>query len=114
MCIGWWMKASPNCGGSPPACTAPTATCATASRCRPCSRSIGGGRLRHLPGFGRVIGVDYGLRSPTKEDAALGAIKAIQTPAWKECQDDLMRYAETAGIPRDTSWHRLTRNRSTG
>jgi excinuclease ABC subunit A len=27
----------------------------------------------------------------------------MQTPAWKECQDDLMRHAEAAGIPRDTA-----------
>jgi len=60
-------------------------------------------------GFGRVIGVDYGLVIPDeKKTLRSGAIKAIQTPAWKECQDDLMRHAETAGIPRDTSWHRLT------
>jgi excinuclease ABC subunit A len=60
-------------------------------------------------GFGRVIGVDYGLVIP---DARLtlraGAIKPFQTPAWQECQDDLMRHAETAGIPRDTAWSKLT------
>ncbi|MFP3741001.1 hypothetical protein, partial [Burkholderia sp. SIMBA_019] len=37
-----------------------------------------------------------------------GAIKPLQTPAWKECQDDLMRYAAKAGIPRDTAWSELT------
>jgi excinuclease ABC subunit A len=37
-----------------------------------------------------------------------GAIKTIQTPAWKEAQDDLMRHAEAAGIPRDTPWYKLT------
>ncbi|RYF32313.1 MAG: excinuclease ABC subunit UvrA, partial [Comamonadaceae bacterium] len=31
-----------------------------------------------------------------------------QTPAWKEAQDDLMRHAEAAGIPRDTPWAKLT------
>jgi excinuclease ABC subunit A len=60
-------------------------------------------------GFGRVIGVDYGLVIPDeKKTLRTGAIKAIQTPAWQECQDDLMRHAETAGIPRDTPWYRLT------
>ena len=60
-------------------------------------------------GFGRVIGVDYGLVIPNdKLSLRGGAIKTIQTPAWQECQDDLMRYAETAGIPRDTPWHKLT------
>ena len=60
-------------------------------------------------GFGRVIGVDYGLVIPNdKLTLRNGAIKVFQTPAWKECQDDLMRHAETAGIPRDTPWSKLT------
>ncbi|MDB5871415.1 MAG: uvrA2 [Ramlibacter sp.] len=60
-------------------------------------------------GFGRVIGVDYGLVIPNdKLTLRAGAIKTIQTPAWSECQDDLMRHAETAGIPRDTPWYKLT------
>jgi excinuclease ABC subunit A len=60
-------------------------------------------------GFGRVIGVDWGLVIPNdKLTLRAGAIKTIQTPAWSECQDDLMRHAETAGIPRDTPWYKLT------
>ena len=60
-------------------------------------------------GFGRVIGVDYGLVIPNEKlTLRAGAIKPMQTPAWKECQDDLMRHAETAGIPRDTPWNKLT------
>ncbi len=60
-------------------------------------------------GFGRVIGVDYGLVIPNdKLTLRSGAIKTMQTPAWKEAQDDLMRHAETAGIPRDTPWYKLT------
>ncbi|MFM8865928.1 MAG: excinuclease ABC subunit UvrA [Limnohabitans sp.] len=60
-------------------------------------------------GFGRVIGVDWGLVIPNdKLTLRAGAIKTIQTPAWQECQDDLMRHAETAGIPRDTPWAKLT------
>ncbi len=60
-------------------------------------------------GFGRVIGVDYGLVIPNdKLTLRGGAIKPLQTPAWKECQDDLMRHAEAAGIPRDTPWNKLT------
>jgi excinuclease ABC subunit A len=60
-------------------------------------------------GFGRVIGVDYGLVIPNdKLTLRMGAIKPMQTPAWQECQDDLMRHAETAGIPRDTPWYKLT------
>ena len=60
-------------------------------------------------GFGRVIGVDYGLVIPNdKLTLRAGAIKTIQTPAWKECQDDLMRHAEAEGIPRDTPWYKLS------
>jgi excinuclease ABC subunit A len=60
-------------------------------------------------GFGRVIGVDYGLVIPNdKLTLRAGAIKPMQTPAWAECQDDLMRHAEAAGIPRDTPWYKLT------
>ncbi|WP_048439587.1 excinuclease ABC subunit UvrA [Caenimonas sp. SL110] len=60
-------------------------------------------------GFGRVIGVDYGLVIPNdKLTLRAGAIKTIQTPAWAEAQDDLMRHAEAAGIPRDTPWYKLT------
>jgi len=59
-------------------------------------------------GFGRVIGVDYGLVIPNdKLTLRAGAIKPIQTPAWAEAQDDLMRHAEAEGIPRDTPWNKL-------
>jgi excinuclease ABC subunit A len=60
-------------------------------------------------GFGRVIGVDYGLVIPNdKLTLRAGAVKVMQTPAWKEAQDDLMRHAEASGIPRDTPWYKLT------
>ena len=60
-------------------------------------------------GFGRVIGVDWGLVIPDERlTLRAGAVKPIQTPAWRECQDDLMRHAEGAGIPRDTPWGKLT------
>ncbi|MBT3068132.1 excinuclease ABC subunit UvrA [Rhodoferax sp. U11-2br] len=60
-------------------------------------------------GFGRVIGVDYGLVIPNdKLTLRSGAIKPFQTPAWAECQDDLMRHAEIHGIPRDTAWNKLS------
>ena len=65
-------------------------------------------------GFGRVIGVDYGLVIPNdKLTLRMGAIKPMQTPAWQECQDDLMKHAETAGIPRDTPWYKLTQEQQT-
>ena len=60
-------------------------------------------------GFGRVIGVDWGLVVPDhRKTLRNGAIKTLQTPAWKDCQDDLLKYAGEAGIPRDTAWTNLT------
>ncbi|MBQ0945193.1 excinuclease ABC subunit UvrA [Ideonella sp. 4Y16] len=60
-------------------------------------------------GFGRVIGVDFGLVIPDhRKTLRNGAIKPMQTPAWQECQDDLVKYAGEAGIPRDTAWNQLT------
>ncbi|EED69615.1 excinuclease ABC subunit UvrA [Comamonas testosteroni] len=60
-------------------------------------------------GFGRVIGVDWGLVIPNEKlTLRTGVIKPIQTPAWKEIQDDLMRHSEAEGIPRDTAWSKLT------
>jgi len=60
-------------------------------------------------GFGRVIGIDWSLVIPDeKRTLRAGAIKTIQTPAWQECQDDLMRHAEAAGIARDTPWCRMS------
>ena len=60
-------------------------------------------------GFGRVIGVDWGLVIPDpKKTLRGGAIKTLQTPAWQENQEDLMRHAGEAGIPRDTPWSQLS------
>ncbi len=67
------------------------------------------GACEKCKGFGRVIGVDMALVIPdAKRTLRAGAVKPMQTPAWSECQDDLMRHAEAAGIPRDTPWDRLT------
>ncbi|MBE0548955.1 MAG: excinuclease ABC subunit UvrA, partial [Rubrivivax sp.] len=60
-------------------------------------------------GFGRVIGVDLGLVIPDQRKTLRnGAIKPMQTPAWADCQSDLLKYAGEAGIPRDTPWLHLT------
>jgi excinuclease ABC subunit A len=60
-------------------------------------------------GFGRVIGVDYGLVIP---DGTLslrgGAIKPWQTESYKECQADLLKFARRRSIPIDTPWRDLT------
>jgi excinuclease ABC subunit A len=60
-------------------------------------------------GFGRSIGVDYGLVIP---DTALtlrqGAIKPWQTESYKECQTDLLKFARKRAIPMDTAWRDLS------
>ena len=60
-------------------------------------------------GFGRVIGVDLGLVIPDQRKTLRnGVIKPLQTPAWADCQSDLLKYAGEAGIPRDTAWSQLS------
>ena len=60
-------------------------------------------------GFGRVIGIDYGLVVPDSgKSIAGGVIRPWQTPSYKECQDDLLRFAKKRGIPLDTPWRDLS------
>ncbi|HUY84800.1 MAG TPA: excinuclease ABC subunit UvrA, partial [Steroidobacteraceae bacterium] len=60
-------------------------------------------------GFGRVIGVDYGLVIPDDTRSLRdGAIKPWQTQAYAECQTDLLRFARKRGIPIDAAWRDLT------
>ena len=62
-------------------------------------------------GFGRVIGVDWGLVIPDpKKTLAQGAFKPWQTPAWTECQKDLERHAKRHGVPLDVPWNKLAEN----
>ncbi len=59
-------------------------------------------------GFGRVIGIDYGLVIPDPSlSLAAGAIRPWQTEAYRECQDDLLRYARRRGVPVDLPWRDL-------
>ena len=60
-------------------------------------------------GFGRVIGLDFGLVVPDESKSLRdGAVKPWQTPSNKECQDDLMKYARLRGIPVDKPWRELS------
>ena len=60
-------------------------------------------------GFGRVIGIDYGLIVPDESKSLRqGAVRPWQTPSYSECQDDLEQYAKKRGIPLDTPWRELT------
>src|SRR5579859_5218284 len=59
-------------------------------------------------GFGRTIGIDYGLVIPDESKSLRGgAIKPWQTKSYKECQDDLIRFAKKRGVPIDTPWREL-------
>ena len=60
-------------------------------------------------GFGRSIGVDYGLVIPdTSLSLREGAVKPWQTASYEECQTDLLKFARKRSIPTDTSWRDLT------
>jgi len=60
-------------------------------------------------GFGRIIGVDWGLVIPDERKSLKdGAIKAIQTPSYDEIQKDLLKFAKKNGISVSTPWAELT------
>ena len=60
-------------------------------------------------GFGRVIGVDFGLVVPDESKSlADGAVRPWQTASFKECQDDLQKYAKKRGIPMAVAWRDLS------
>src|SRR5258708_1336065 len=60
-------------------------------------------------GFGRVIGVDFGLVVPNESKTLReGAIRPWQSPSFKECQDDLEKYAKKRKIPLDTPFRELS------
>jgi excinuclease ABC subunit A len=60
-------------------------------------------------GFGRVIGLDYGLVVPDESKTLReGAVKPWQSASYRECQDDLVKYAKKRGVPLDRPWRTLT------
>jgi excinuclease ABC subunit A len=60
-------------------------------------------------GFGRIIGIDYGLVVPDEtKSLSGGAVKPWQTKSYKECQDDLVKFAKKRDIPLDTPWYMLS------
>lgn len=60
-------------------------------------------------GFGRVIGVDPGLVVPDHgKTLAEGAVRPWQTESYRECQQDMVRFAKRAGVPLDVPWRALT------
>ena len=60
-------------------------------------------------GFGRVIGLDFGLVLPDESKSIKdGAIKPWQTPAFNECQTDIEKYAKKRGVPLDVPFNKLS------
>jgi excinuclease ABC subunit A len=60
-------------------------------------------------GFGRVIGVDYDLVVPDPTRTLRGgAVRPWQSESYRECQDDLVRFARKRGVPLDTPWGELS------
>jgi excinuclease ABC subunit A len=56
-------------------------------------------------GFGRVIGVDYGLVIPDESKTLRGgAIRPWQTQSYRECQDDMEKMARKYALPLDVPW----------
>ena len=59
-------------------------------------------------GFGRVIGIDWGLVIPDESKTLSGgAVKPWQTESYKESQDDLAKMARKRGIRMDVPWNKL-------
>ena len=59
-------------------------------------------------GFGRVMGIDYGLVVPDETKTLReGAIKPWQTTSYKECQTEMEQYAPAAGVRLDVPWRDL-------
>jgi excinuclease ABC subunit A len=60
-------------------------------------------------GFGRTIGIDFGLIVPDESKTLReGAVRCWQTESYRECQDDLMKFARKRGIPVDVPWRDLS------
>lgn len=67
------------------------------------------GACEKCRGFGRVIGVDYSLVIPdTSKSLQGGAIRPWQTESYRECQDDLIRFAKKRSVPINKPWRDLS------
>jgi len=60
-------------------------------------------------GFGRVIGIDYGLIVPDESKTLReGAIRPWQSPSFHDCQDDIEKYAKKRSVPLDVPFRDLS------
>ena len=59
-------------------------------------------------GFGRTMGIDYGLVVPDESKTlGEGAIRPWLSKSYRQCQRDLVRYARRRGVPLDVPWREL-------
>ena len=66
------------------------------------------GACETCKGFGRTMAIDPNLVIPDpRVTIKAGCIKPMQSPAYKECQDDLERYCKRAGIDVNLPWQKL-------
>jgi excinuclease ABC subunit A len=66
------------------------------------------GACESCRGFGRTIGIDYGLVIPDESRSLRGgAVKPWQTKSYAECQEDMEKFAKKRGIPLDVPWREL-------
>lgn len=63
------------------------------------------GACQTCRGFGRIIGLNPDLIIPDHRlTLAQGAIKPFESPSFRECREDLIRFAEDRGVDTDTPW----------
>ncbi len=68
------------------------------------------GACESCRGFGRIIGVDFGLVVPDESKTlAEGAVRPWQTPSFSECQVDLQKHAKKKKIRLDVPWSKLNK-----
>ncbi len=90
--------------------------------CPDCDRSYGAatpsrfsfnspiGACETCRGFGRRIGIDYGLVIPDENKTLReGAVRPWQSESYKECQEDLEKHAKKRGVNLDRPWRELSR-----
>ena len=67
------------------------------------------GACESCRGFGRTMGIDYGLVIPDESKSLrAGAIRPWQTKSNAECQEDLLKFAKKRGIALDRPWRELS------
>ena len=72
------------------------------------------GACESCRGFGRAISIDYDLVIPDGTlTLAEGAVKPWQSKSYKECQEDMMRFARKRKIPTDVPWQKLSKAQRT-